>query len=378
MQDPDGSGYMIYHSIGQYPGKAQDMATALGDFAQVWGRADDGQWGVALGLRARFIDRWREIIGAPEGTLTTCESVTAGLYTLIGGLPPESLRGRRLLVAGDCFPSLHFLLTGLQDRFGFTLDTVPLRPGATWVEDDDVIARWGADVGVALVTWVSSTSSHRSDLARLLAHGRAMGTLTGVDITQAAGLLPFDVMDPAADFALSTSLKWMCGSPGAGILYVAPGLTNRCQPEFRGWFSQPDPFSWALDRFAYAPDIRRFDNGTPGTMACVASLPAMDWHARQDRAALAAHNRALSATLVAGFADLGLRLASPADPDQRGGSVMALLPEGISAAQVLAGLRAAGVYADARGQVLRMSPGVMTTADGMSRAWPALHAGLRA
>ena len=70
-------------------------------------------------------------------------------------------------------------------------------------------------------------------------------------------------------------------------------------------------------------------------------------------------------------------LASFAGP-MHGGSVMALLPEGISAAQVLAGFRAAGVYADARGQVLRMSPGVMTTADGMSRAWPALHAGLRA
>ena len=57
----------------------------------------------------------------------------------------------------------------------------------------------------------------------------------------------------------------------------------------RGWFSQPDPFNWDITRFAYAPDIRRFDNGTPGVMAAAASLPALDWHAGQDRGAMLAH-----------------------------------------------------------------------------------------
>ena len=238
-----GDGYFLYHSIGQYPGKAPAMAAGLAEFAARWGAADDGQWGHALGLRARFIDRWRALIGAPEGTLTTCENVTAGLHSLIGALPADALRGKRLLIAGDCFPSLHFLLAGLAPRLGFTLDTVRARPGAAWVEDADVLARWGTDVGLALITWISSTSSHRTDIAALVAHGRRMGSIIGVDITQGAGLIPFDVTDPAVDFALSTSLKWMCGTPGAGILQVAPALLRECRPELRGWFSQADIFS---------------------------------------------------------------------------------------------------------------------------------------
>ena len=40
----------------------------------------------------------------------------------------------------DCFPSVHFLLTGLAPKLGFTLETVPMRPGATWVEDEDYLA----------------------------------------------------------------------------------------------------------------------------------------------------------------------------------------------------------------------------------------------
>jgi kynureninase len=363
----DGSGYFLYHSIGQYPGKDRDLAEAVAGFARVWGRADDGQWGVALDLRQRFIDRWRAILNAPEGSVTTTESVTAAVSTLITALPKGALRGKRLLIAADCFPSLHFLLAGLQDRFGFTLDTVPLRQGATWVEDADILAQWGPDVGLAMLTWISSTSSHRSDVAALVAHGRAMGSLVGVDITQGAGLLPFDATDPAVDFTVSTSLKWMCGTPGAGILHVAPGLIAECQPELRGWFSQDNPFRWTLDTFDYAPDIRRFDHGTPGVMAAVASLPALDWHARQDMAALAAQNRALSAQVQAGVEALGLAVASPADPDRRGGSVMLTLPPDLPAPQVLAAFRARGLWADARSQVLRLSPGAMTTADGVTR-----------
>lgn len=370
---PDGSRYFLYHSIGQYEGKAADLAGAMAEFAAVWGRADDQQWAYALGQRQRFIDRWRALIGAAEGTVTTPENVTAGLASLMGALPARVLEGKRVLVAGDCFPSVHFLLAGLQARLSFSLDTVPLRPGATWVEDEDIIARWGGDVGLAVLTWVSSTSSHRSDLGALIAHGRAMGSLVGTDITQGAGLLPYSVMAPAVDFCLTTSLKWMCGTPGAGMMYVAPALIAQCRPDLRGWFSQPNPFSWDFDAFAYAPDIRRFDHGTPGVMAALASLPAMDWHAAQDQQAILAHNRRLSTRIIEGISEMGLPFASPLEEAQRGGSVMVRLPDNMPAQEVLARFRSLGIAADARSQTLRLSPGVMTTAHGVEALLGALR-----
>ena len=368
----DGSGYFLYHSIGQYPGKMADLSSAMAEFAGVWAANDDAQWGYALGKRADFVSRWRAIINAPDATVTTCENVTSGLHMLISALPDAALRGKRVLVAADCFPSNHFLLTGLAARRGFTLDTVPLRQGSPWVEDEDFIAGWGPDVGLALLTWVSSTSSHRIDLDAMVAHGRQMGSLIGVDITQAAGLLPFDVTKPAVDFTLSTSLKWMCGTPGAGILQVAPALIAQCQPDVRGWFSHDNPFSWDLDKFALAPDIRRFDNGTPGTMAAVASLPALDWHAGQNGAALLAHNRALTARIIDAAGDAGLPLATPRKAAQRGGSVMLRLASPDAAQTALRALRDAGLHADARGSTLRLSPGFVTTSDGTDQLIAAL------
>lgn len=361
-----GSGYFLYHSIGMFPGKAARIAEALTSLSASWGTPDDSQWPASLGIRSRFLERWRQLINAPDGTMTTADNVTTALYSLIGSLPERHLKGR-LLITADCFPSLHFLLSGLAAHRGFVLETVPLRAGETWVRDEDIIARWGSDVGVALLTQVTSTASHRCDLGALIAHGRSMGSLIGVDITQGIGIVPFDVQASGVDFAVSTTLKWLCGMAGAGVLYIQGKLLPECKPELRGWFSQENVFSWDLEHFAYAADARRFDHGTPSIVACGASLPALEWHAAQDPRELRHHNQRLAGALIDALPPLGLELTSPPDTTDRGGSVMFRLPVGTDPSALINTLRGKGVYADCRGTILRLSPGNLTTLAGVER-----------
>jgi kynureninase len=372
--DRDGSGYFLYHSIGMFPGKDARIAEALARIATLWGTPDDGQWTQSLEIRQQFIARWSQLIGAPAGTLTTAENVTTGLYSVIGSLPDRYLRGRKLLIAADCFPSLHFLLAGMAERRGFTVDTVPMRPGEYWVRDEDFIARWDAGVGVALLTWVTSTASHRCDLGAMVEHGRAMGSLVGVDITQGVGILPFDVRAVDSDFVVGSTLKWLCGVSGAGVLQVRESLIRECRPELRGWFSQENPFAWALDSFEYAPDARRFDHGTPSILACAACLPALEWHAQQDVAELQAHNRRLVEAVVEGCVGLRFELVSPGPADKRGGSVMFRSSPGSDPAALVARLREKNVFADHRGATLRLSPGNVTTMEGVARLLQSLRA----
>lgn len=362
-----GDGYFLYHSIGQFPGKAERTARALSQLAGIWGTPDDAAWEFSLRLRQQFIERWTRCIDAEAGSLTTAENVTSALSSMLGALPDAELRGRRILVAADCFPSVHFLLAGMAQRHGFMLDTVPIRAGESWVRDEDLIARWTPDVAVALLTWVTSTTSHRCDLEALVTHGHAVGSLVGVDITQGVGIVPFSVSQTRADFVVSTTLKWLCGTAGAGVLYVRPSLLPRCQPELRGWFSQEDPFSWKLDAFRFAPDSRRFDHGTPSIFACAASLPALEWHSGQDPAALLAHNRTLGSRLIEMADALGFELVSPRDPRERGGSIMLRLPDPLSPPLLVETLRSHGIYADVRGTTLRLSPGNMTSHEGVRR-----------
>ena len=376
IDEDAGSGYFLYHSIGMYPGKAEQLAQALAGMATLWGTPDDEQWNRSLAIRNEFIDRWRRLVDAPAGTLTTAENVTAAAHAVLSALQDRHLRGRKVLIAADCFPSLHFLLAGLAQRRGFELVTVPVRAGEHWVRDEDFLAHWQADVGVALITWVTSTTSHRCDLKTLVQHGRAMGSLVGVDITQGVGIVPFAVPEFAADFVVSSTLKWLCGVSGAGILHVRQPLLGECRPELRGWFSQENIFSWALDSFAYARDARRFDSGTPSILPFAACLPALDWIGGQDPMDLLAHNRRLVEVLVDGCGALGLEIVSPRRADERGGSLMCRLPAASDPAALVDTLRKQSLFADCRGHTLRLSPGNMTTDDGVTRLLRALRAAL--
>ena len=112
-------------------------------------------------------------------------------------------------------------------------------------------------------------------------------------------------------------------------------------------------------------------------MAALASLPALDWHAGQDRAALVTHNRHLTAMLIEIADQLGLDMVTPRPEAKRGGSVMLRLPDAVPAADVVAGLRTLGIYTDNRSQTLRLSPGVMTTVACTQRLIAALTAVVR-
>jgi selenocysteine lyase/cysteine desulfurase len=360
--DDAGGGWLMFHSVGKFAGQQEAIKAALATFTEQWCAPDDGRWALIDRSRRDMLDRWADLIGAPSGSVMAAENVTACYHAFFEALPARVLAGRKVLIAEDCFPSLHFLLAGLAPRLGFELVTVRQRPGAVSVEDEDFLAAWGEEVAVAVITWVTSTASRRCDLDALVAHGRSRGSIVTVDITQAVGCLPFDVNAPAVDFAASTSLKWMCGVPGAGMAYVSPALLPALEPQLRGWFSQPDPFNWQLDRFALAEDARRFDNGTPSYLPYIASLPGLKWLTQTGIETIRDHNLQLSERLI-GIADNHrLRVVSPRDAERRGGTVVIEIPSDRSPADVQRGLMAAGIACDTRSQRMRWSPGLITEA----------------
>ncbi|RKE39478.1 selenocysteine lyase/cysteine desulfurase [Paraburkholderia sp. BL23I1N1] len=360
------AGWLLYHSVGMFPGQEDAVRAALDNFASNWCRPDLQRWDYGLAARQQVLDQWATLIGAPTDSVFAAENVTEAFAKFVGALGRQRLAGRRILIAADCFPSLHFMLRGLEPVLGFTLDTVPLAENESYVSDDAFIARWRDDVALAIVTWVTSTASKRADLTRLATHARAQGSLISVDITQGAGIFDFDVARPAVDFAASTTLKWLCGAPGTGLAYLNPALLDSAlAPLVQGWFSQPDPFNWDLTRFSLASGARRFDSGTPSFLPFVASAPGLAWRLSPAAAGLRAHNLTLSHRLIEMIDAKGYRLRSPRDDAQRAGSVMADLPARIDPRELEVRLARHGILVDTRGTTVRMSPGVLTTAEAL-------------
>ncbi|WP_454726031.1 MULTISPECIES: aminotransferase class V-fold PLP-dependent enzyme [Cupriavidus] len=359
--DPARAGWLLYHSVGVFPGQEDAVRAALDAFASHWYRPDLRRWEYGLDARRAVLDAWARLVHAPRHAVFAAENVTDAFARFVGALGRGRLAGRRVLIAQDCFPSLHYMLRHLAGVLGFTLDTVAPGSGAAYVSDDDYIARWRDDVALAVVTWVTSTASKRADLARLVAHGRAQGSLIAVDITQGAGILDFDVTQPGVDFAATTTLKWLCGAPGTGLAYLAPALLDaELAPMVQGWFSQPDPFNWDLARFSLAPDARRFDHGTPSLIPFVASAPGLAWRLSPAAAGMREHNLALTNALIRLCDAKGYALRSPRGEHERGGSVMAELPGHVDPRALEARLAADGVLVDTRGRTVRFSPGMVT------------------
>ena len=65
-----------------------------------------------------------------------------------------------------------------------------------------------------------------------------------LDAYQSAGIVPLDVTALDVDFAVGGSVKWLCGGPGNGWLYVRPDLAERLEPAFTGWQAHEAPFAF--------------------------------------------------------------------------------------------------------------------------------------
>lgn len=369
-------GYFYNHAVGLFPGQREALSTEMVAFSEAWTDAINGQWAYAEQIYAEYLKLWSGLINAPVANLAPSENVTSAVMNIIGSLPASALKDKKVLIAADCFPSLYFLLDALQERYGFELKCVGEKGTRYPVAEEEYLAAWTDDVGFAIVTWVSSTTSARVNLDKLVSHGKSMGTLVCADVTQGVGIVPFDALESGVNFAVSTSLKWICGGPGAGIIYAAPETVEKCLPEFRGWYGQEDPFDWNLDSFDVAEGGRRFLNGTPSYWPYAAALPGLRWHAQVGIDSIFDHNRLITEQILNWAVDRNLELVTPEASELRGGSVMLLLPEKLDPPALISELKVNGIFADNRSRVLRLSPGITCEASGLERLFSVLERNL--
>src|SRR5207249_8661704 len=76
------------------------------------------------------------------------------------------------------------------------------------------------DVQLVLATHVFSNSSVLAPAADIARRARERGVFSIVDIAQSAGAVPVHLEAIQPDFALGTSLKYLCGGPGAAFLWT--------------------------------------------------------------------------------------------------------------------------------------------------------------
>ena len=82
------------------------------------------------------------------------------------------------------------------------------------------------------------------DVEPIVRRAHEVGAHVILDCYQSAGIVPVDVTALGVDFAVGGSVKWLCGGPGNGWLYVRPDLAERLTPTFTGWQAHETPFGF--------------------------------------------------------------------------------------------------------------------------------------
>jgi kynureninase len=196
------------------------------------------------------------------------------------------------------------------------------------------------------------------DVEPIARRAAEVGAHVVLDCYQSAGIVPLDVTALGVSFAVGGSVKWLCGGPGNGWLYVRPDLVETLEPTFLGWQAHARPFAFE-EELEYAPGVARFLTGTPNPAAHMAGTAGYDLIDEIGVARIREKSLRQTELLIELADAAGFEVKSPRDPERRGGTVTVAPPEFPA---VHAELEARGILCDFRPDAgIRLGPHFFTT-----------------
>ena len=344
------------HTLGAMPDGVEE---SLAEYARTWRdrgiRAWEERW---MGVPREVAGSLEKLLHAAEGTVSLHPNVTVAQAVALSCLDFGPLRSRLVCTAED-FPSELYLYEGLARR-GAEIVRVPAREGRR-IDAESIVAAIDERTAVVALSLVLFRTAQVVDLAPVVRRAREVGALTLVDAYQAVGTLDVDVRAPEVDLMTGGAIKWLCGGPGTGWLYVRPGLAQRLAPAISGWFGHEEPFAFDSGPHRLHGGDRRFMNGTPCIPAYCAARPGIALVAGIGGAAIRDKSLRQTGRLIALAEEAGLRVGSPREDARRGGTVCLDVP---GAEAACAELLAQDVLLDYRpGVGLRLAPHFYTRDD---------------
>jgi kynureninase len=121
-------------------------------------------------------------------------------------------------------------------------------------------------------------------------------------------------------------VKWLCGGPGNGWLYVRPDLLERLEPANTGWQAHARPFAFEPE-MEYATGIARFLTGTPNVPALYAATAGYDLVEEIGVDRIRENSLRQTELLIREAGARGFDVRSPREPSRRGGTVTVHVPD---------------------------------------------------
>jgi kynureninase len=348
FEKPDGI-YALSHSVGPL---VKSAATALQtEYLSTWAKQGGDAWPHWLAQTDAFCEAIGKVINASAHLLCPQVNLASGFYAFLTAIAkhPSHKHQSTILMHKDAFASMGFVVMGLAKTFNLKLHLIEGDPNDT---DTWYTAFETHQVLACLVTHVHSNTSVKSNVTEICQIAGQFEAFTCVDIAQSIGIVPVDVIEWQADAVFGSCVKWLCGGPGAGFMYIKESLLRSLEPDPIGWFSHQNPFEFDINDYRAAHDAKRFWGGTPSIAPYVIATASINELLAMTLPAVAMHN-ALMKQIVAVTLPKHKTYASIKKQHAHFGGSLCIPANDYSKTQEK--LVQAGVKYDCRGTLFRLS-----------------------
>ncbi len=353
--------YLVSHSLGAMPRRTRE---SLQEYAETWNTRGVRAWHEGWWELGRETgDLLAPLLGVATGTISMHQNVSVAMGIVASCFRYDGPR-RKIVLTDLEFPTNMYLFEGFR-RYGADIVYVPSRDSVR-TDLDRLLEAIDERTVLVPLSVVLFRSSYIQDARAVIERAHQVGAHVILDVYQAAGTIPLQVGDMSADFAVGGSVKWLCGGPGAGYLYVRPDLARQLEPGLIGWAAHAEPFAFATGPVQYAEGAERFQSGTPNIPALYAARPGYEIVRQIGVDAIREHSLRLTRRIIDRALASGYTLNTPLDDRERAGAVIVDIPKGEAVSKEL--IRRDVIVDYRPGAGIRMAPHFYNTAEEVDRA----------
>ena len=355
--------HLLSHSLGPVPRAARESMIA---YCDAWEHhTSEDAWATNWWTLSRRVgDRIAGILGGKAGSVQIQPNASIALATAASCFDFKSGVRNKVVTTALDFPSMEYFWDG-QRQIGAHIEVVPSADGV-FVPLEQILHAIDTETCLVALSHTSFCSSYRVNARAIVERAHAKGALVLLDVYQSAGVVQLEAAEWNVDFLIGGTIKWLCGGPSCGYLYVRPDLQRDLRPRLTGWVAHDSPFEFAHAPMRYARSVRRFAQGTPSIPALYSAIPGLDMIESVGVAEIAAESQRRTELMIDFASERGWTINTPRDRNQRGGSVMIGVDDAKTTAERLAERR---VFVDWRpGAGLRVSPHFFNTDEEIEEA----------
>ena len=308
--------YLISHSLGAMPKATYQQ---LQEYADAWATRGvrawaEGWWDMPVAVGNEIA----RIIGADPDTVVMHQNVSICQSLILSCFEPTPERNK-IVYSELNFPSVMYVYEAHARSGRLKIETVKSDDGIT-VPLARMLAAIDETTLLVPFSHVLFKSAFLQDAKAIIDRAHEVGAMVVLDTYQSAGTVPFSVKELDTDFATGGSVKWLCGGPGAGYLYVRPDLHEKLQPKTTGWMAHENPFAFDTN-LSYAKGVSRFLHGSPSIPSLFAARAGYAIINEIGVEKIRAKNVRQTEYLIQLADEAGFEVTSPRDPARRGGTI---------------------------------------------------------